>query len=71
MLEFQFSLSLRILREPVLASFPVPAPTAGCVSPGHGREVGGRLGLGKLRVERVWKNLWTALETREVTLSSP
>lgn len=44
MLEFQFSLSLRILREPALAPFPVLPPTAVCVSPGRG---GGRLGLGK------------------------
>ena len=44
MLEFQFSLPLRILREPVLALFPVPPPTAGCVSLGHGREGGGSWG---------------------------
>lgn len=71
MLEFQFSLPLRILREPVLALFPVPPPTAGCVSLGHGREGGGELGLGKMRLGRVWKNLWTALETGEVIPSSP
>lgn len=71
MLEFQFSLPLRILREPVLALFPVPPPTAGCVSLGHGREGGGGVGAGKDAFGRVWKNLWTALETGEVIPSSP
>lgn len=48
--------------------FPGPPPAAPCESlrPGEGR-----LGMGKQREGRVWKNLWTALETGEVILSFP
>lgn len=67
MLEFQFSPSLRILREPALAPFPVLPPTAVCVP-----RVAVRGGwVWESGVRGVWKNVWTAPETGKLSLPLP